>query len=162
MENDRKVFEQTISRSLSGKDSHVEAANLLAGLDWKLAGQRPHDVPHSVFQLVNHITYWQEWIVKWLDGKKPRPPKHASGSWPGRVSPANRKEWERTVGRFLEALDALNRRSLQVDLLSKRGKMTRLEMLHIIGSHTSYHAGQVVFLRQMLASWPPPSGGVTW
>jgi uncharacterized damage-inducible protein DinB len=40
--------------------------------------------------------------------------------------------------------------------------MTCLEMLHLIGSHTSYHVGQVALLRQMLGAWPPPSGGVTW
>jgi len=35
-------------------------------------------------------------------------------------------------------------------------------MLQAIASHTSYHAGQVVLVRQMLGTWPPPSGGVTW
>lgn len=162
MTNDRNVLHRTTSRALSGKDSHVEAAAVLAGLDWKLAGARPSGVPHSLFQLVNHIIYWQEWVVKWLDGKKPRPPKHAAGSWPGRVSPASRKEWERGVRRFRNVLGALERRSRQGDLMSKRGKMTRLEILHIIGSHTSYHVGQVAFLRQLLGAWPPPSGGITW
>jgi uncharacterized damage-inducible protein DinB len=150
------------SRALSGKDAHVETACILAGLDWELAGARPDSVPRSVFQLVNHMIYWQEWVVKWLDGKKPRPPKHAAGGWPGEVSPASRREWERTVRRFRDALDALNRRARLADPLSKRGKMIRLEMLHIVGSHTSYHVGQVAFLRQLLAAWPPPSGGVTW
>jgi hypothetical protein len=35
-------------------------------------------------------------------------------------------------------------------------------MLQAIASHNSYHAGQVVALRQILAAWPPPSGGLTW
>jgi len=35
-------------------------------------------------------------------------------------------------------------------------------MLHAIGAHNSYHAGQVAFLRQLLGKWPPPSGGLTW
>ena len=162
MTNDRNVFRQTISKALSGKDAHVEAGKALAGLDWNLAGARPDGVPHSLFQLTNHMIYWQEWAVKWLDGKKPKAPKHAVASWPGRVSPASRGEWEQTVLRFRNALKALNRCSREADVLSKRGKMTRLEMLHLIGSHTSYHVGQVVFLRQLLAAWPPPSGGVTW
>ena len=162
MANDRNVLYQTISKSLSGKDAHVGNASVLAGLDWKLAGARPDHVPHSVFQLVSHTIYWQEWAVKWLDGKDPRAPKHAAGGWPGRVSPTSRKQWERTVRRFRDALKALNHHSRKGDLLSKRGKLTRLEMLHLIGSHTSYHVGQVAFLRQLLGAWPPPSGGVTW
>jgi uncharacterized damage-inducible protein DinB len=162
MADDQNVFHQTMSRALSGKDAHVENVNILAGLNWELAGARPDGVPHTLFELVNHMIYWQEWVVKWLDGKKPRPPKHAAGGWPGKASPARQREWERTVQRFRKALGALDRRSCQGDPLSRRGKMTRLEMLHIIGSHTSYHAGQVTLLRQLLGAWPPPSGGVTW
>jgi uncharacterized damage-inducible protein DinB len=156
------VFHQTISRALSGKDSHAGSASILEGLSWELAGALPEGVPHSVFQLANHIIYWQEWLVKWLDGKNPKAPKHAAGGWPGKVSPANRREWEQTMRRFRDVLDAVERRSQQEDLLSRRGKMTRLEMMHLVASHTSYHAGQVAFLRQQLAAWPPPSGGVTW
>jgi len=160
--NNRNLFRKTISKALSGKDSHVEAARALAGLDWKLAGARPDALPHSLFQVTNHMIYWQEWAVKWLDGKKPKVPKHAVGSWPGRVSPASQSEWEQTVLRFRNTLKALNRCLREADPLSRRGKMTRMEMLHLIGSHTSYHIGQVVSIRLLLAAWPPPSGGATW
>jgi len=162
MATDRTVLSRTTSGALSGKNSHVESTKVLAGLDWKLAGARPEGAPHSAFQLVNHMTYWQEWVVKWLDGKRPRPPRHAAGGWPGGVSPANRTEWSRAVRQFRSALADLNRRSRREDLLARRGTMTALEMLRIIGSHTSYHVGQVALLRQQLGAWPPPSGGVTW
>jgi uncharacterized damage-inducible protein DinB len=160
--SDLNAVQRTTSRALSGKEAHIETASVLGGLDWKLAGARPEGVPHSIFQLVNHIVYWQLWLVRWLDGQRPRPPKHATGSWPGTSSPASRKEWERTVRDLHDALDALERRLGAVDLLSKRGKWTPLELLHIVGSHTSYHIGQIVFLRQLLGAWPPPSGVVTW
>jgi uncharacterized damage-inducible protein DinB len=162
MTKDLNLSQTVLSRALAGKSAHVETATIFDGLDWKVAGARPAGVPHSLFQLLNHMIYWQEWVVRWLDGKKPRPPKHADGGWPGSVSPATRKEWEQTIRRFHRTLRILDLDSRGEDLLSKRGKMTRLEMLHIIGSHNSYHAGQVAFLRQLLAVWPPPSGGVTW
>ena len=156
------VLPLAASRALSGTNSHVGPAKVLAGLDWRLAGQRPNGIPHSLFQLVNHMSYWQEWAVKWLDGKSPKAPKHAAGGWPGNVSPANRTEWERAARRFRDTLLELDRRSRQGDLLSKRGKMTRLDMLLAMASHVSYHTGQVAFLRRQLGAWPPPSGGVTW
>jgi uncharacterized damage-inducible protein DinB len=162
MLDERIILQQTMSRTLSGKDAHVENASILAGLDWRLAGNRPQGVPHSVFELANHMIYWQEWAVKWLDGKMPRVPKHAAGGWPGKPKPADQKEWDKTVKRFSHALKSLERGSRKPNPLATRGKMTRFEMLHIIGSHTSYHAGQVVFLRQLLAAWPPPTGGITW
>ncbi len=162
MTRNLNVVHRTTSRALSGKDAHVETTSVLEGLGWELAGARPDGVPHSIFQLINHTVYWQHWLVRWLDGKNPRPPRHAAGSWPGKSRPANRREWERTVRGFHGALNALESRSRQVDLFSKRGKWTPLELLQIVGSHTSYHIGQIVFLRQLLGAWPPPSGGVTW
>jgi uncharacterized damage-inducible protein DinB len=153
---------QVLSRALTGKDSHVETRIIFDGLDWKVAGMRPAGAPHSLFQLLNHITYWQEWVVRWFDGKKPRVPKHAQGGWPGGVGPATRREWDQAIRRFHSTLRALDQHSRGKDLLLKKGKMTGLEMLHLIASHGSYHGGQVALLRQLLAAWPPPSGGATW
>jgi hypothetical protein len=100
--------------------------------------------------------------VKWLEGGDPTVPKHASGSWPSKVSPTNAKEWQRAVRGFRSGLARLARQSREADLLTTRGEYSRLGMLQAIASHNSYHAGQVVGRRQMLGKWPPPSGGVTW
>ncbi len=35
-------------------------------------------------------------------------------------------------------------------------------VLASIANHNAYHLGQVVLLRQLLDSWPPPSGGDSW
>lgn len=158
----RNMLEKTIGNALSGKGSHVATKTLCAGLGWKAAGARPEGVPHSVFQLLNHMSYWQEWVAKWLDGGNPPVPKHAPGGWPGSVGPANAAEWQRAVRGFRNALAKLDRQSREADLLTTRGKHSRLGMLQAIASHDSYHAGQIVVLRQILGAWPPPSGGITW
>ncbi|HEY7818849.1 MAG TPA: DinB family protein, partial [Vicinamibacteria bacterium] len=71
-----------------------------------------------------------------------------------------------TMRRFQRGLEDLRRRSRESELFQKRisagAEKSRLEMLHTIASHGSYHVGQVVLLRQMLGAWPPPSGGLTW
>ena len=162
MADDQSVFFKMMSKALSGKDAHVDTTSILEDLDWKLVGARPDGTPHSLYQLVNHMAYWQEWVVKWLDGRNPKVPKHAAGGWPGKVSPASRKEWEQATCRFRDALVALKCHSQQADPLSKRGEITRMEMIHLVASHTSYHVGQVAIMRQLLGSWPPPSGGITW
>lgn len=162
MSKERAVLEKTIGHALTGKDAHVETARALEGLDWSTAGERPDGAPHSIFQLLNHMIYWQEWVIEWLDGSGSPIPEHAAGSWPGSGAPKNEDDWEQTVARFLKGVDELRSRSRQADLLAKRGKRSRLEMLQTIASHNSYHIGQVVLLRQILGAWPPPSGGLTW
>ena len=87
---------------------------------------------------------------------------HAAGSWPGHVAPTSRREWDAAVKRFRRTFDALERRVANRDLLTKRGGRSRIGLLHTIGSHNSYHAGQAAMVRMMLGAWPPPSGGLTW
>jgi uncharacterized damage-inducible protein DinB len=162
MNHNGRALENIVGRALSGKGAHVAASRIFSGLDAKTAGLRPGNLPHSLFQLLNHLAYWQDWVVKWLDGEKPRVPRHASGSWPGGLAPANAAEWQRSVRHFQNGLQELENRSRKADLLAKHGKQSRLEMLHAIASHNSYHIGQAVVLRQLLGKWPPPSGGLTW
>jgi len=162
MNSDRRVLDKAVGHALSGKGAHVEARGVFTGLHWKVVGIRPKGVSHSVFQLLNHMIYWQDWVVNWLDGQDPPLPGHASGSWAGSPGPASPADWQRAVRRFRSGLEALDHRSREGDLFAKRGTKSRLEMLQTIASHSSYHAGQVVVLRQMLGKWPPPSGGLTW
>ena len=87
MATDQKVLRKMILNALSGKGAHVAAKDAVAGLDWKLSGMQPEGASHSIFQLLNHMIYWNRWVVKWVSGQKPVVPKHASGSWPGKTEP---------------------------------------------------------------------------
>jgi uncharacterized damage-inducible protein DinB len=159
---DHRTAVQVIRNAITGKNAHMEAGDILDGLDWEKAGSRPGNTPHSALQLLNHIIFWQEWAIQWLDGKKPAAPKHASDSWPGPGQAESEQEWRDAVRRFAGGLDELDKRTLEGDIFQKRGKYSRLEMIEIIVRHNSYHLGQIVAIRQMLGAWPPPSGGLTW
>jgi hypothetical protein len=154
--------ENLARRALSGKGAHVETKVVFSGLDWRTAGTSPRGVPHTVYQILKHMSYWQDWVVQWLEGKKPALPRHASGSWPGGSGPCSRREWAEAVRQFRRGLAGLERGCRGADVSAGRGTKSRFEMLRTIGAHNSYHAGQVVLLRQLLGKWPPPSGGLTW
>jgi uncharacterized damage-inducible protein DinB len=162
MSADRKLLENMIRRALSGEGSHVGVKDAFAGLDWKLTGVQPDGAPHSIFQLLNHMTYWNQWVVRWLAGQNPPTPKRARSGWPGTGAPQTAKEWREAVRQFDQGLREMMRASRASDLLVKQGTNTRLEMLQMIASHNSYHLGQVVLLRQRLGAWSPPSGGLAW
>lgn len=104
MTGDGKVLQKVVSLALAGKNSHVGARNVFEGLAWKLAGARPEGAPHTAFQLANPMIFWQEWVSTWLDGGKPKAPRHARTGWPGADAPGTRREWEQTVRRFRRGL----------------------------------------------------------
>lgn len=157
-----KILQEALGRALTGEGAHVEAKNAFDGLDWHIAGTQPEGAPYTIFELLSHLIYWQDWVVKWLDGEDPPIPEHATESWPGEREPANASAWEQAVRRFGEGLDRLSGRVDEADLLLAGDRKTRLDMLQTIASHNSYHLGQVILLRRMLAAWPPPGGGLTW
>lgn len=157
-----RALERVARHAITGEGAHVATVEIFSGLDWQEAGAEQRGAPHSLYQILNHMRYWQDWVVAWIDGEELPLPKHASGSWPGKVAPADEAEWEQAVRGFRRGLTDLEGRAGEADLLSLRSEKSRLEMLQTIGAHNSYHAGQVVLLRQLLGKWPPPSGGLTW
>lgn len=156
----------TLVRALSGEGAHVRVKTALDGVTWTQAGAQPHGVPKSIHQLVDHLVFWNAWVVEWLDGADPPIPLHASGSWRAAARPATRDEWETAVTRLGGLADALERHAREDGLDSTRlsvgAPKSRAAMLHAIASHNSYHLGQIVLVRQLLGAWPPPGGGLTW
>ncbi len=63
MNTDIKILTKAIGHAPSGRGAHVKMENACAGLDWKIAGTRHEGVLHSLFQLLNHMIYWQDWAV---------------------------------------------------------------------------------------------------
>ena len=151
-----------VCQALTGRGAHVLVRDGIDGLDWQEVGERPVGTPHSIFQILNHLVYWQDFSLAWIDGAKPDTPEHAAESWPGDESPRSQFEWETTVTAFQTGLDALDQRARNLDLLEPRSSKTVLEILQLISSHNSYHLGQIAWARRSLGAWPPPRGGATW
>lgn len=158
------MLERLVDTALEGRGSHVPTATVFDGLDWRLAGRQPAGSPFTIWQLLNHMIYWQDFSLSLLRGVEPEAPPHASDSWPGGAAPESEQAWLNGVARFRAGL-AQSRREAQQEIgapAAARPGQTRAERLASNASHNSYHAGQVALLRRMLGSWPPPGGGDTW
>jgi uncharacterized damage-inducible protein DinB len=158
------VLTRMLAKGLEGKGAHALSSGSLQGLDWKAAGQKPAGSPHSIFMIVNHTVYWQEFLLARLRGENPTVPAHAADSWPGAEAPETEADWEEAVTQFQEGLKlalAEAEKDPEGEVVSRPG-VARAELIDQIANHNTYHLGQVALLRRMLASWPPPCGGDTW
>lgn len=152
---------------LYGEGAHANVLNALEGLDEKLVGALPANAPHSIFQILWHIIYWQDYELASIAGEHPSYPSHAIKSWPEETVPKNLQEWEETIQKFAAGLKrfAAMLADPAVDLdrvvnLQKNENVRDLIVMIIV--HNSHHFGQIIMLRQQLGSWPPPKGGDTW
>lgn len=157
--------ENLLTNALSAAGVHLDPQNVLDGLDWQDTGTIPSGVPHSIFQVVNHIIYWQDLFLSGLERTDITGPQHAKDGWPGANQPATRQEWEQVVEHYQTGLVRAHEAVRSADLLHRvpaRAETKRIDVLTTLALHTSYHVGQIVLIRRMLGAWPPPGGGHTW
>jgi hypothetical protein len=73
-----------VGYALSGGDAHVASRTVFDGLAWRFAGARVEGSPHTLYDLLNHMIFWQDGVLEWLKGRAPQMPEHAADGWPGR------------------------------------------------------------------------------
>ncbi|MCD7033623.1 DinB family protein [Metabacillus sp. GX 13764] len=162
MEQSNKAFSDALVKSLKGERGHLPIKNALMDINAELAGKSKSELPYSIFQLVKHMIYWQDFLLLMAEGKKPKPPAHVSESWPEEAGPGSEEEWQRTIDSFLQGIELAITMAQTVQLdkpLENFPGETPGGLLRNIASHNSYHLGEIVVLRRLFSSWPPPTGG---
>lgn len=110
----------------------------IAGMNARQAAWKPEPDRHSVWQIINHIMFWQDYSLRTLAGDKPSQEEVNRRNWEG-VADVSDRAWEETQQRF--------RSSYQEMLEALRTKPLDRIMYHI--PHESYHMGQIMYLRAL-------------
>lgn len=156
-----------------GDSAHAPPSHILEALPDALAHARVAGAPHTIYQELWHITYWQQVMLDRVHGLGAASPDHNAASFPA-TEQVEAESWAELCRRFtagVEEAAALSdcgdeARLSAVVLCPSPANPTRAmtvrEQLESFAAHNAYHFGRIVLLRQMLGSWPPPSGGLTW
>lgn len=148
---------------LTGEGAHAKARSILEGIELKQLGVRPDVAPHSIYEELWHLVWWQDFILEQARGAKPENPALASETWPESHKPEDVAEARDLVRRFLVGLNRAIALAAEAETLDEQvGKYTVRSLLETLLAHNSYHLGKIVLLRQLIGIWPPPSGGDTW
>ena len=146
---------------LHGGAAHLDTAKVFDGLDWQQAGQKGGNFPHSIWEQLFHMNYWQTFMLDCLSGDMPIGDNFDAESWPPTTAPESEDEWESAIAYYLKGLKEAELeagKDLSERVMAGREE-TRADYLQTIMLHNSYHAGQVVFARKIMGAWPLPSGG---
>ncbi len=146
--------------ALAGKGAHIDFDSAIAHLPVSLRGQRKEGVPHTAWQLLEHLRIAQADILDFCVNPNYEELKWPDEYWPKQEAPANAADWDRSIEAFnndlkaFQVLIADENRDLNGVIPHGDGQTLFREALLIV-DHNSYHLGQLVFLRQLLGSWPP-------
>jgi uncharacterized damage-inducible protein DinB len=162
-----------LTELLRGKGAHVDPIACLEDISADLAAQHAPGYPHSIGQLVFHMSYWMDYDLRRARGEKPPYPKHNAESFPSEPTPADAHGWDEMRKRFVSLIEdcarlaqasaeELAREASPTHPTHQQRANTLAAILWQTVAHNSYHAGQIAMIRRALGAWPPRSGGDTW
>jgi uncharacterized damage-inducible protein DinB len=161
--SDVSFLREQLSKGYSDDPWHGPAtAGLLQDLTVEEAAAHPIPGAHSIWEIVLHMTAWQNEVRRRLGGGEPRLPEEGDWPEPGEISEA---AWRRDRERLGESLAGLTETlglHREEDLERLGGSVaerrdpalgtgvTHLAMVNGIVQHNAYHSGQIALLRKAL------------
>ena len=144
---------------LKGGGAHVHFEDGLDGFPANLRGTFAKGLPHTAWQLLEHVRIAQWDILEFSRNARHVSPDFPGGYWPKTPAPSNEADWENSVAQFRRDLAAMVRlvNDSRTNLFRKiphGDKQTILREALVLADHNSYHLGQLVYLRRALGAWP--------
>jgi hypothetical protein len=143
---------------LSGRGAHADWKASLRGVPAKLRGVRPSGIPHSLWELLEHMRIAQWDILEFSSDAGHVSPDWPTGYWPVSPEPPNETAWDKSVKAFGRDLEAMKKlvANKKTDLFAKiphGSGQTILREALLVADHNSYHLGQIVTVRKLLGDW---------
>ena len=151
------VREQVV-RLLQGGQAHLTLDAVLKNFPQSLRGRKPAGVPHSAWQLLEHMRIAQWDILEFSRNAKHVSPEWPEGYWPSSDRPPTDAAWKKCISAIRRDCRAMQKlvENPRTDLYSKiphgSGQNILREAL-LIADHNAYHIGQLLLVRQLLGAW---------
>jgi uncharacterized damage-inducible protein DinB len=150
------VLRTHLVRLLSWEDAHVSFDTAVAGLPAEARGRRAAGLPHSPWELVEHMRVTQRDILDFCAGDEYRELEWPADYWPAAGSAPSAPEWEASVAGYRSDRAALAALAGEAELLAvvpHGSDQTYLRELLLAADHAAYHVGQLVLVRRALGVW---------
>jgi hypothetical protein len=153
------LLREQLSYLLKGGGAHVHFMDALDGFPEAKRGTYAQGLPHTGWQLLEHVRIAQWDILEFSRNPKHVSPDFPEGYWPKTPAPRTEEEWNDSLAAFRRDLREMVRlvENPRADLYAKfphgDGQCILRQAL-VLADHNSYHLGQLVDLRRALGSWP--------
>lgn len=152
------VIRRQLRDSLAWEGAHVTFDKAVKGIPARLRGVVPRGLPHSAWQLVEHIRLAQSDILEFCVSRRYRWKKFPDAYWPRSAAPKDAAAWHDSLVAFRRDRRRLERLAVErtVDLAAAvpaGDGQTYVRELVLTVDHTAYHVGQLVLVRHALGIW---------
>jgi len=143
---------------LKGGGAHLDFDAVIADWPEDLRGVRAEGLPHTAWQLLEHLRIAQWDILEFSRNAKHVSPDWPAGYWPPSEAPPAPEAWDNSVKAFHEDLKAMmdlleNPRTDLFARIPHGDGQTILREVLLVADHNSHHLGQLIYLRRALGAW---------
>jgi hypothetical protein len=151
-------FRRYLARLFDWEDAHVSFDAAVEGIGPSHRGRTPPGLPHSPWQLLEHLRITQRDILDFCREPKYVERRWPEDYWPRETGPKSDALWDESVAAFRKDREALQAIALDpsVDLMGRLPNgdgQTYLRELILASDHSAYHVGQIVLVRRALGIW---------
>ena len=143
---------------LTKGNAHVTLDDALNDIPFEILGERPADLPYSIWQLAEHLRIAQFDILDFSRNADYAHLKWPDDYWPKENYPASENDWQQCVDQikadrkaFIDLLNSAAN-TLYEPIAHGTGQTLLREAL-VLADHNSYHTGQIILLRKLLNAW---------
>lgn len=157
MESEKSIRELLLEQ-LDGRNAHVDFSQAVQGLTFKQAGIKVEGVPHTVWELIEHIRIAQDDIFEFCRNSDYEELDWPDDYWPTESKPESKEVFEKSVQAVRDGIEEMREliRDPQNELqkpFAHGGGQTLFREAMLIVDHNAYHIGQIVLIRRLLGSW---------
>lgn len=155
---ERKKIVDELIYLLEHGNAHVPFEKAVDKLPQELRTRIPHNLPYSIWQLVEHMRIAQWDIVEFSLSAKHESPEWPEGYWVDPVDEVDDMTWKASLNQISEDrqrfIDALKDEDNDLSKPFPHGTgQTLLREALLIADHNAYHTGEILVVRRLLNDW---------
>jgi hypothetical protein len=154
----RSSIATVVKKALAWQDAHANFDRALEGLPAGQRGERPPRMPHSPWEIVEHIRLAQHDILDFCRNANYAEMTFPDDYWPPTPAPPSADAWDASIAAYHRDLKDLENLAddAAIDLFAPvphGSGQTYLRELILVIDHNAYHVGELVAIRQALGAW---------
>jgi uncharacterized damage-inducible protein DinB len=159
----KEIILNQLSATYNQKNWFVPVTDALEGLTAQQAAWSDGSGNHSIWQIVNHLIFWNErWVMR-FKGQVP-PEMEIENSETFDAGEKTEDQWKETVKKINEVLSDWESLVKKADDSVLAGEAFKgygaswYEVLAQTTTHNAYHIGQILYVRKQQGVWNPDRG----
>jgi hypothetical protein len=150
------ALRKQLARILDWKDAQVGFDAAVDGIPADLRGRRAEGLPHSPWELLEHMRIAQRDILEFCNDPDYTEMKWPDDYWPPARQQPTAEQWEKSLAGFRADREELKKLAAEADLFARiphGSGQTILREILLVADHNAYHVGQLVLVRRALGAW---------